>query len=75
MNGLVYARGGAGRGHNIIAMNLATTLHTHLRGGPCQTFMAVMKVHLQLGGDELFYYPGVMVGYDPNDRTQYYSTP
>lgn len=72
VNGLVYARGGVSCGHNIIAMNLATALHSHLRGGPCQTFMADMKVHLQLRGDELFYYPDVMVGCDPSDRAQYY---
>ena len=70
--GTVYAMGGASREHNIISMNLGTALHGHLRGGPCQTFMADMKVHLRLGDDEIFYYPDVVVGCDPEDRARYY---
>jgi len=70
--GIVYAMGGASREHNIIAMNLGAALHGHLRGGPCQTFMADMKVHLRLGDDEIFYYPDVVVGCDPDDRARYY---
>lgn len=72
VNGTVYAMGGASRNHNIVTMNLGTALHAALRGGPCQTFMADMKVHLRLGDDELFYYPDVMVGCDPDDRHRYY---
>lgn len=72
VGGTVYAMGGASREHNIIAMNLATALHGHMRGGPCQTFMADMKVHLRLGEDEIFYYPDVVVGCEPDDRARYY---
>jgi Uma2 family endonuclease len=72
VNGTVYAMGGASREHNIISMNLGSALHGHLRGGPCQTFMADMKVHLRLGDDELFYYPDVVVGCDAPDNHRYY---
>lgn len=72
VGGTVYAMGGASREHNIIAGNLFAVLHGHLRGGPCQTFMADMKVHLRLGEDEIFYYPDVAVGCEPDDRARYY---
>lgn len=72
VNGAIYAMGGASREHNVISMNLGASLHAHLKGGPCQTFMADMKVHLRLGDDELFYYPDVVVGCDPDDRARYY---
>lgn len=72
LNDAVYAMGGASRNHNIVTMNLGAALHTALRGGPCQTLMAAMKVHLRLGDDELFYYPDVAVGCDPQDRHRYY---
>ena len=72
VNGTVYAMGGASREHNIVSMNLGTALHSQLRGGPCQTFMADMKVHIRLGDDELFYYPDVVVGCDGEDAHRYY---
>lgn len=72
INGTAYAMGGASRNHNIVTMNLGTALHAALRGGPCQTFMADMKVHLRLGDDELFYYPDVVVACDPEDHHRYY---
>lgn len=72
VNGMVYAMGGASREHNLVAGNLFAALHVHLHGGPCQTFMADMKVHLRLGDDELFYYPDIVVGCDPEDRERYF---
>ena len=72
VNGTVYAMGGASREHNLISGNLFAGLHAALRGGPCQTFMADMKVHIRLGDDELFYYPDVVVGCDGDDAHRYY---
>lgn len=66
--GQVYAMVGASRAHNIIALNLATALRGHLRGRPCQVFMADVKARI----DDLFYYPDVMVSCDPADRHDYY---
>lgn len=66
--GQVYAMVGVSRAHNTIALNLAAALRTHLRGRPCQTFMADMKVRT----DDAFFYPDVVVTCDPGDRHDYY---
>jgi Uma2 family endonuclease len=44
ITGQLFAMVGAGRAHNTIALNIASFFHIHLRGGPCQAFMADMKV-------------------------------
>ena len=67
IGGLVYAMAGSTREHNTIALNLATALHPHLRGKSCRLSMADVKVRLQLAGDEIFYYPDLMVTCDPRD--------
>jgi Uma2 family endonuclease len=70
--GLVYAMAGASATHNLIALNMASRLRTHLRGKPCQTFMSDMKVKIET--IETFYYPDVMVACDPSDDADYYRT-
>ncbi len=40
VEGKVYALVGASGPHNIIAGHLFAALQAHLRGGPCQVFMA-----------------------------------
>jgi len=44
--------------------------HAHLRGGPCNAFMANLKVHLKVDRNEFFYYPDVLVacGLGPENR-------
>jgi Uma2 family endonuclease len=66
--GHVYAMVGASRAHNRIAGNLYTALHGYLRGGPCQVFIADMKVRTAAA----FYYPDVVVSCDPADQHEYY---
>ena len=66
--GQVYAMVGASSNHNLIAGNIFSALHAHLRGKPCQAFMSDMKV--RVAND--FYYPDVMVSCDPADRHDYY---
>ncbi|MDQ2695750.1 MAG: Uma2 family endonuclease [Pseudomonadota bacterium] len=73
VDGGIYARADASAAHNIIALNLAALLRAHLRGGPCQVFIADMKVRLRYRG-ERFYYPDVQVCCDPQDRETYYRT-
>lgn len=72
IDGEVYAMVGASAPHNIIVGNLFAALHTHLRGGPCQVFMADMKTHIKWQEGERFYYPDIQVCCDPNDRETYY---
>lgn len=72
LSGEVYAMVGASDAHNILALNLATALHTHLRGGPCRPFVTDMKVRVRVGEDDYFYYPDVMVACRPDDHARYY---
>ena len=46
IDGLTYAMAGAGSNHNRIAVNVASEFRNHLKGTPCETFMADMKVRL-----------------------------
>lgn len=74
--GHVYAMVGTSAAHNLIALNLATTLKQHFRGKPCRVFMSDLKVYIRPA--EVFYYPDVVVTCDPEDRgigAQYVSHP
>lgn len=68
INGEVFAMTGGTLSHNVIALNLASTLKTHFRGKPCQPYMADAKVGISSQGP--FYYPDVMVTCDPRDRKE-----
>lgn len=72
IDGEVYAMVGASAAHNVIVGNLFAALHAHLRGGPCQVFMADMKVNIKWQESKRFYYPDIQVCCDPNDREAYY---
>jgi Uma2 family endonuclease len=72
IDGQVYAMVGASAAHNLITLNLAAELRSHLRGGPCQVFMADMKVYIKLHDSERFYYPDIQICCDPDDRETYY---
>jgi Uma2 family endonuclease len=58
--------------HNLIGVNLAAALHGHVRGGPCQVFMSDLKLHLRIAGDDIFYYPDLMVCCQAEDRARYW---
>lgn len=75
VNGHLYAMAGASREHNRITANVLTALNMHLRGGPCQVFMADMKVHIKTDTDEWFYYPDVMVSCNPSGEQYYEANP
>jgi Uma2 family endonuclease len=63
----VFGMGGARREHNDVAGNCYLALRYHLKGTPCRTFMADMKVHVAATGD--MFYPDVLVTCDPRDLT------
>ncbi|WP_017663274.1 Uma2 family endonuclease [Baaleninema simplex] len=70
-DGEVRAMAGASDNHNLITGNLYTVLRSHLRGSPCQTFFADMKVRVET--HNRFYYPDLLVTCDSRDRdTRYY---
>lgn len=64
--GEVFNMVGARQEHVIVALNLASALREHLRGTPCRTFIADMKLHVQ--EMDAFYYPDVMVSCDATDK-------
>jgi Uma2 family endonuclease len=57
IDGQVYAMAGAGYNHNCVSANMLRELGNHLKGTPCATFMADIKV--KLGRD--YVYPDVLV--------------
>ena len=72
VGGQLYAMAGASSEHNIISLNVAFALRSHLRGKPCQVFVADVKVKVLIADEEIFYYPDVMVTCDPRDTDRYF---
>ena len=65
LNGALYAMSGASVAHNQITLRLAQALSRRLHGGPCQVFLSDLKLRLELGEDQIIYYPDVMVACQP----------
>lgn len=63
--GEVFAMAGASKTHGTLALNAALILRNHLRGGPCRTWIADMKV--RVAAASAYYYPDVVVSCDPRD--------
>lgn len=74
VGGRVYAMVGASRRHALIVGNLHAWLHPEVRRHGCQVFVNDMKVRLTVAGEDIFYYPDLMVTCDPRDRETYYCT-
>ena len=70
VDGQVYAMAGAGRNHNIIALNLATAIRTAARGTDCRAFISDMK--LRIAESNRFYYPDILLSCNPDDDNSYY---
>ena len=67
INGAVYAMSGATLVHNRITFQFATALSGRLGKGPCKVFLNDVKLRLELGSDEIFYYPDVIVACRPEE--------
>ncbi len=74
IDGQVYAMTGASRAHGLILGNVSAMLHAPARANGCQLFINDMKVRLQIAGQDIFYYPDLLLTCDPNDRETYYCT-
>jgi len=72
VGGAVYAKAGASDEHIALSMNLAFALRNHLRGTSCRVQMSEGKARLRLAGEEIFYYPDVMVLCDTRDTDRYF---
>lgn len=71
VNGLTIAMAGASRRHNLLTLAFAAMLRAHLRGGPCRAYASDMKVNASHKGNEVFYYPDVMVACDGPGQNPY----
>lgn len=65
LDGEVFAMAGASEAHVTIAGNLFAMLRAHVRGGPCRTYIADMKLRVALS--RAYFYPDVFVTCDPAD--------
>jgi len=72
INGIIHAMSGASANHNLISLNIASTFKNSARQTTCQVFIADMKVHLNIAGKDIFYYPDVLVSCDPSDQETYF---
>jgi len=70
--GQVYAMVGASDRHGLIVNAMAFTLTPAARTQSCQLFTSDMKVRLSIAGQEIFYYPDLVLSCDPNDRATYF---
>lgn len=68
IDGEVYAMAGASETHNLLSGNIFSELKNQLKGMPCRTFIADMKVNA--AGD--FFYPDVMVVCQQDNEFEYY---
>jgi Uma2 family endonuclease len=67
VDGRIYAMSGASLQHNEICGEIYTLLKSHLRGGPCRTFIEAVKVELADDLVAAYYYPDVFVTCEPAD--------
>jgi Uma2 family endonuclease len=67
--GEIYAMAGASKNHQLIITNLIAVFVKHLKGTPCDTFAADMKVRV---GDLAFFYPDVVVACQDDKADDYY---
>jgi Uma2 family endonuclease len=65
--GYIVAMAGASRQHEEISLTLAAALHAHLRGTPCRPYKGDVKLKTTFRGEDIFYYPDIMVACDPAD--------
>jgi Uma2 family endonuclease len=68
IDGEVHAVADASENHNLLSVNMASELRNQLKGTPCRTFMADMKVKVGLD----FFYPDVMVVCQKDNENEYY---
>ncbi|CQR27281.1 hypothetical protein THICB1_100558 [Thiomonas arsenitoxydans] len=59
IHGEIYAMARGTAAHASVCLNIASALKSHLRGTPCQSFMAEMRLNVQ--ASEAYFYPDVFV--------------
>ncbi|WP_295391897.1 Uma2 family endonuclease [uncultured Thiodictyon sp.] len=56
-DGEIYAMTGASREHNLVCLNIAASLHTQMRGKPCEVYNNDMRVKVSKTG--MYTYPDI----------------
>ncbi|MEO0967377.1 MAG: Uma2 family endonuclease [Cyanobacteria bacterium J06639_18] len=74
LGGQIFAMSGGSKEHNLITLNIAIRLRSHVRGSSCSVFMSDMKVKLELANKSksIFYYPDVVVSCNPEDQDRFF---
>lgn len=59
----IFAMSGGSKQHNIITLNIASRVRSHLRGASCSVFVTDIKVRIELVSQHksIFYYPDVIL--------------
>jgi len=70
VDGEIFAMSGASSPHNLITGNLYMAFRAHLRGKPCQVFMADIKLRVEAAN--CYFYPDLMVTCSETDRQSRY---
>jgi len=68
IHGEIYAKAGSTANHAIVNGNIASALKSHLRGTPCQSFMADMRLHVK--ASDAYFYPDVFVTCGAEQRAE-----
>ncbi len=74
IDGQVYAMVGASRAHARIVTSLSLSLGPRARDRGCDLFLNDMKVRLEVRGQDIFYYPDLVLTCDPADDEEYFVT-
>lgn len=72
IGGRIHPMADVSEQHNLIAGNIASAFHGHLRRGPCRAYMADFKVRLEIHREDIFYYPDAMVSCVRDGLEKYY---
>jgi Uma2 family endonuclease len=59
LNGEIFAMTGASRKHNLITVNVGSSLHSQLKGQQCEAYTTDMRIKITASG--LYTYPDVVV--------------
>jgi Uma2 family endonuclease len=73
--GQIFAMTGGTRRHNRIASRIFNAIDNHLGEGPCEAYIADVKVRFKINTDEYLYYPDVLVSCEPEESEQYVQYP
>ncbi len=69
IEGEVYSMAGASDAHNLIAGELYSILHNHLRSSKCQPFIGDIKVRVT---QNVYYYPDILVSCEEDPEDPYF---